>query len=64
MLTIHTQQKKKGIPNYKIAVILWIDLMSANIMHEQTIYIQITALLYVHTKSERERERGGGRKVP
>jgi hypothetical protein len=34
--------------------------MSANIVHEQTIDIQVTALLYVHTKREGERERWGG----
>jgi hypothetical protein len=54
--------RKKGI-TYKIAAILWIELMSANIMHERTISVQVTALLYVHTKRERERERereGGG----
>ena len=35
--------------------------MSANIAHEQTIYIQVSALLYAHTKREREREVGRGR---
>lgn len=33
--------------------------MSANIVHAQALYIQITALLCVHTKRERERERWG-----
>jgi hypothetical protein len=51
--------RKQEIPNYKIAVILWIELMPTNITHEQTISIQVATLLYAHT--ERERERGGGR---